>query len=81
MRDCCSRSIKEPWSSRLQVVQRGPQGSFAYVVKDDGTAEMRTIDVAQIEDGVALINRALNLAKRLSLMGSTAFFRPGQKST
>lgn len=41
------------------VVQRGPQGSFAYVIKPDKGVEVRTIKVAQIEGGEALIDDGL----------------------
>jgi membrane fusion protein, multidrug efflux system len=51
------------------VVQRGPQGSFAYVIKEDGTAEMRTIKVGQIEDGLAIIDDGLKLGERVVVDG------------
>jgi multidrug efflux system membrane fusion protein len=60
------------------VVQRGPQGSFAYVIKDDGTAEMRTIDVGQIEDGVALIKSGLQTGERVVVDGQYKL-QPGAK--
>ena len=41
------------------VVQRGPQGSYAFVVKPDQTVEARNVKVAQIEDGLALIDDGL----------------------
>jgi multidrug efflux system membrane fusion protein len=41
------------------VVQRGPQGTFAYVVKPDGTAESRPITVSQITNGRALVDSGL----------------------
>jgi membrane fusion protein, multidrug efflux system len=51
------------------VVQRGPQGSFAYVIKTDGTAEMRTIKVGQIEDGLAIIDDGLKAGERVVVDG------------
>jgi multidrug efflux system membrane fusion protein len=51
------------------VVQRGPQGSFAYVIKDNNTAEMRTIKVGQIEDGLALIDDGLQMGERVVVDG------------
>jgi multidrug efflux system membrane fusion protein len=41
------------------VVQRGPQGTYAYVIKPDKTVEMRPIKVAQTEANVALIDDGL----------------------
>jgi multidrug efflux system membrane fusion protein len=41
------------------VVQRGPQGSYAFVIRNDQTAEVRAIEVAQIDDGRALIASGL----------------------
>jgi multidrug efflux system membrane fusion protein len=41
------------------VVQRGPEGAFAFVVQDDGTAKMRPLKVAQIDNGLALIDDGL----------------------
>jgi membrane fusion protein, multidrug efflux system len=41
------------------VVQQGPDGSYAYVVKPDNTVEIRKISVAQISDGQALIDSGL----------------------
>jgi multidrug efflux system membrane fusion protein len=41
------------------VVQRGPKGSYAFVIRDDQTAEVRAIEVAQIDDGRALITAGL----------------------
>jgi multidrug efflux system membrane fusion protein len=41
------------------VVQRGPQGSFAFVIKPDSTVTVRVVDVAQIDGGFALINKGL----------------------
>lgn len=41
------------------VIQRGPNGAYAYVVKQDKTAEMRPVQVAQIDGGQALIDNGL----------------------
>ena len=51
------------------VVQRGPQGSFAYVIKENNTAEMRTVKVGQIEDGLALIDDGLKVGERVVVDG------------
>jgi len=41
------------------VVQRGPEGSYAFVVQDDQTVKMRPLKVAQIDNGLALIDDGL----------------------
>ena len=41
------------------VVQRGPSGPFAFVIKADSTVEVRPIQVAQLEAGLALIDLGL----------------------
>ena len=41
------------------VVQRGPQGTYAYVIKPDKTAEMRPIKVGQTEANLTLVEDGL----------------------
>src|ERR1700741_3459675 len=41
------------------VVQRGPQGTYAYVIKPDKTAEMRTIKVGQTEANLTIVENGL----------------------
>jgi len=41
------------------VVQRGPQGTYAYVIKPDKTAEMRAIKVAQTENNETVVDDGL----------------------
>ncbi len=41
------------------VIQRGPSGPFAFVIKADDTVEVRPVTVAQIESGLALIDSGL----------------------
>ena len=42
-----------------QVVQRGPNGTYAYVIKPDQTIETRPVKLGQVRDGVALIEQGL----------------------
>ena len=51
------------------AVQRGPQGTFAYVIKPDATVEARPIKVAQIVDNVALIDDGLHAGDRVVVDG------------
>ena len=41
------------------VIQHGPKGDYAWVVKPDGTVEMRDVTVAQTQNNVALIDKGL----------------------
>ncbi len=60
------------------VIQRGPQGSYAYVIKPDLTAEMRPVSVAQTEDGMALVDKGLNEGERVVVDGQYKL-QPGGK--
>ncbi|SDT50236.1 efflux RND transporter periplasmic adaptor subunit [Bradyrhizobium canariense] len=51
------------------VVQRGPQGTYAYVVNPDGTVAIRPIKVAQISDGQALIDSGLKANEQVVVDG------------
>jgi membrane fusion protein, multidrug efflux system len=51
------------------VVQQGPKGSYAYVIKPDNTAEIRSVSVAQISDGQALINSGLKANEQVVVDG------------
>jgi len=60
------------------VVQRGPQGTYAYVIKPDSTVEMRPIAVAQLRDGIALIDSGLSAGERVVVDGQYKL-RPGTR--
>lgn len=51
------------------VVQRGPQGTYAYIIKTDKTVEMRPIKVAQTEANVALIDSGLKAGEQVVVDG------------
>ncbi len=51
------------------VVQRGPEGAFAFVIKDDQTVEIRPVKVGQIEQGEALIEDGLRPGERVVVDG------------
>jgi len=51
------------------VVQRGPSGPFAFVIKPDSTVEVRPIQVAQIEAGLALIDLGLKVGESVVVDG------------
>jgi len=51
------------------VVQRGQDGTYAYVVGEDGKAEMRPIQVLQIQDGKAVVAKGLRAGETVVLDG------------
>jgi len=51
------------------VVQRGPQGTYAYLIKPDKTVEMRPIKVAQTEGNFALVNEGLEPGEQVVVDG------------
>ena len=51
------------------VIQRGPNGAYAYVITQDKTAEMRPVKVAQIDGGLALIDSGLQEGEQVVVDG------------
>jgi multidrug efflux system membrane fusion protein len=51
------------------VIQRGPDGPYAFVIKSDQTVEVRPVKVAQIEKGEALIDEGLQPNERVVVDG------------
>ena len=51
------------------VVQRGPEGSYAFVINEDQTVEVRPVKVAQIEAGQALIDEGLQAGESVVVDG------------
>jgi multidrug efflux system membrane fusion protein len=51
------------------VVQRGPQGTYAYVIKPDKTAEMRPIKTGQTEGNYVLVESGLQAGENVVVDG------------
>jgi multidrug efflux system membrane fusion protein len=62
------------------VVQQGQQGVYAYVIKPDNTVEKRTITVAQISNGQALIDSGLAANEQVVVDGQYKL-QPGSHVT
>jgi membrane fusion protein, multidrug efflux system len=60
------------------VIQRGPNGAFAYVIKQDQTVEMRSVTVNQIDNGLALIDDGLQEGEQVVVDGQYKL-QPGSK--
>jgi len=52
-----------------QTVQDGPTGQYAYVIKEDGTVERRPVEVAAVQDGIAVIGKGLSVGDRVVVEG------------
>ena len=52
-----------------QTVQEGPNGHYAYVIKPDDTVEQRAVDVASIQDGIAVVTKGLSAGERVVVDG------------
>src|SRR5690242_16836235 len=52
-----------------QTVQAGPSGHYAYVIKPDDTVERRTVEVASIQDGIAVVTKGLSPGERIVVDG------------
>jgi len=51
------------------VIQRGPDGTYAFVVNEDMTVKMAQVKVAQIDQGRALIDSGLTAGQRVVVDG------------
>jgi multidrug efflux system membrane fusion protein len=51
------------------VVQRGPQGAYAFVIQDDSTVKAVPVSVAQIDSGVALIDSGISAGQQVVVDG------------
>lgn len=51
------------------AVQRGPQGTYVYVIGPDSTVEARPIRVGQLRDGIALVDAGLAAGERVVVDG------------
>jgi multidrug efflux system membrane fusion protein len=60
------------------AVQRGPQGTFVYVVGDDKTATVRPIEVDSIQGDSAIIAKGLEASEQVVVDGLNQL-RPGSK--
>jgi membrane fusion protein, multidrug efflux system len=52
-----------------QTVQEGPNGHYAYVIKPDDTVQRRAVEVASIQDGIAVITKGLTPGERVVVDG------------
>jgi multidrug efflux system membrane fusion protein len=52
-----------------QTVQNGPNGHYAYTIKPDNIVERRAVEVASIQDGIAVVTKGLTPGERVVVDG------------
>lgn len=52
-----------------RAIMQGPAGYFCYVVKADGTAARRSIELGPVQDGIAVIERGVAAGERVAVDG------------
>ncbi len=52
-----------------QTIQEGPNGHYAYVIKPNDTVERRAVDVASVQDGIAVVTKGLKPGERVVVDG------------
>jgi membrane fusion protein, multidrug efflux system len=62
-------TLKQVVTVPTAAVQRGPNGTFAYVVKEDSTVSVRPLTVAQQDDTRAVITAGLQANERVVTTG------------
>jgi membrane fusion protein, multidrug efflux system len=63
------KTLKNAVTVPPQTVQQGPNGNYLFVVKDNDTVEMRHVDVAEVEGGLAVIAKGLATGERVVVDG------------
>jgi multidrug efflux system membrane fusion protein len=52
-----------------RALQRGPDGQYLFVIKPDMTVELRNVEVAQVEEGVAAIAKGVSAGEQVVVDG------------
>jgi membrane fusion protein, multidrug efflux system len=52
-----------------RAVLQGADGYYAYVVKPDGTAERRTVEIVAMQDGLAVVDKGVEAGERIVVDG------------
>lgn len=62
-------TVRDGVTVNSRVIQRGPNGTFAYVIRQDDTVEMRPVTPGQDYGGRTLISKGLNAGDRVVVDG------------
>ena len=52
-----------------ETVQEGPDGKYVYVIKPDDTVARRAVEVASVQDGIAVIDKGLESGEKVVVDG------------
>jgi membrane fusion protein, multidrug efflux system len=52
-----------------QTVQNGATGQYVYIIKPDNTVERRDVEVAAVQDGIAVVTKGLSPGERVVVDG------------
>ncbi len=52
-----------------QTVQEGPNGHYVYIIKPDDTVERRAVEIASVQDGIAVVAKGLSPGQRVVVDG------------
>ncbi|PFH08246.1 multidrug efflux system membrane fusion protein [Collimonas sp. PA-H2] len=69
---------KQALTIPASAVQRSQDGTYAYVIDAGGKAQIQTIQVANIQDGIAVIDKGLSAGQRVVVDGQYKL-KPGIK--
>jgi multidrug efflux system membrane fusion protein len=58
-----------------QTVQQGPEGQYAYVIKPDDTVVRRPVEIAAVQDGIAVVSKGLQPGERIVVDGQYRLFQ------
>jgi multidrug efflux system membrane fusion protein len=62
----------------VTAVQRGPDGLYVYVVKPDATVELRPVQVGEMTDHIAVVEKGLDVGDRVVTAGQYRL-QPGSR--
>ncbi|MDQ0509869.1 efflux RND transporter periplasmic adaptor subunit [Ancylobacter amanitiformis] len=62
-------TVRDALTVPVAAVQRGPDGLFAWVVGESGTAGVKPIETGQVADGVAVVTKGLDAGDRVVTEG------------
>ena len=52
-----------------RLFRTGPNGHYAYIIKPDDTVERRAVEIAAIQDGIAVVTKGLSPGERVVVSG------------
>ncbi len=62
-------TLKDAVTVPVRALQSGPKGQYLFVIKGDQTVEMRIVEVAEVEQDMAAIDKGLSLGERIVVDG------------